>query len=279
MHKGKKLLFILHRSKFSLAFFSLFLSFILIIGTTYAWYTESDERINRIESHNQHLSAKIEENFQTVDQWSPGTTKRKEIRVKNDGEVAAIVRLSLKEYFLYFEVDTTDNHREEISRYNGNGNLTVYGQPTNAIDVSKVATWKKGNTYELSASIYYKAKEDVLERDYVHGQNRTLPLKAIELNFHPNKIFEDHSKIPPNESRYWYYEKGFFYYSEALKPGEITTNLLDSVSLSTVYGNPYKGALYKLVPKMDAHHVTHSLISDWELKPTDYVYNLYQGLL
>ena len=284
MNKGKKLLYVFHRSKGIVAFFSLLLSFVLIVGSSYAWYTAKDEKLNRMEKtdRTKKFSAILVEDFVPVDDWAPGTTRKKVVKVKNDGELPAIVRLSFHEYFLHFEVDVTDNHAGNASGINGNGNLRVYGQPTTAVEVDKLNTWEKGNTYSESASIYYKAAEKYKFNTYKYDDNTALLSGAFYLNFTPNKIFYEATKDEATSNdHYWFYEDHFFYYSEILQPGEETTDLLKSVSLSNDYPNEYKGALYKLVPRMDAHEVSNELFTTWNqnLKPGYYAYKMYEQLI
>lgn len=270
------------RSKGLFACFSLVLSLFLIVGSTYAWLTSADERVNRADANRKTLSAVIEEDFQQVFDWAPGVNKTKKIKVKNDGEVPTVVRLSLKEFFVSFEVDTTDNHRLDANpdnNVNGNANLKIYDAFTTLIDTKKTNTWAIGNSYEINANTYYQADVALTDRAYVYGGNRTLPLSAFQLNFTTNKVF-DTPAATTGKDKYWYYEKGYFYYSEVLQPGEETTNLLESISLNAGYANQYKGALYKLVPEMEAHDLTKDLINDWGIHSVnDHAYNLYKDKL
>ena len=279
MSQNKKLRHLLQtfvKSKALFACFSLFLSLLLIVGSTYAWITSSDERINQAERNSRKLSAVIEEDFTQVFHWAPGTKNEKKIRVKNDGETPAIVRVSLKEFFIAFETDKTDNH----GAGDGNGNLKVYAAPsTTSVDVKKTDTWVAGNTYEVNANTYYKANHALLDKTYQYKGTRDAPLPAFELAFQTSKVFDQSNPPPAGTSEYWYYEGGYFYYSEVMTPSQVTPNLLESVSLDPAYANQYKGALYKLVPEMDAHDVTRSLISDWGISTTGYVYQMYDNKL
>ncbi|MEO1769005.1 BsaA family SipW-dependent biofilm matrix protein [Candidatus Enterococcus ferrettii] len=278
------------RSKGLFACFSLVLSLLLVVGSTYAWITSADERVNRTDANQRKLSAMVEEDFTQVFHWSPGTSKKKEIRVTNNGEVPAIVRLSLHEFFVSFETNVADNHRENSAVEEGNGNLVVYPatsvQPNNTIKVKDTDTWKINNYYSVSANKYYKGNQVICNSlddhslAYVYNDTgRTMPLKAMELNFQTTKLFDQAKKPIAGDADYWYYEKGYFYYSEILQPNESTEDLLESVTLNPTYANQYKGALYKLVPLMDAHDITKSLISDWGITSTDFAYDMYQTKL
>lgn len=274
--KRKHLFQVFLKSKGLFACFSLLLSLLLIIGSTYAWVTAADERVNRADANHRRLSAIVEEDFSQVFHWAPGTTKEKNIRVRNTGEVPAIVRLSLKEFFVGFETDVTDNHASG----NGNGNLKVYGTPSpTTVDVKNTSTWVVGNTYGVSANTHYKANLALLDQRYRYQGNRTAPLPAIVLKFEAGKVFDQNHLPGVHDSDYWYYEDGYFYYSEILKPNAVTPNLLDSVSLSGEYANQYKGALYKLIPEMDAHDLTQLPPDDWNVTNGSRAYTMIRDLL
>ncbi|MGG5316075.1 hypothetical protein [Enterococcus sp. AZ072] len=264
------------RSKGLFAFFSLLLSLLLVTGSTYAWITSNDERVNRTEANQRKLSAKIDGNLDMVRHFAPGTKEAKEIRVTNNGEVPAIVRLSLTESFVSFETDVKDNH----SPGNGNGDLMSYGTPVlPVISLKDTSTWIVGKTYEISANKHYKANHVLKDLPYVYQGTRPEPMPAIQLNFTSGKVFDSNTQPSGTDSAYWYYENGFFYYSEVLKAGESSTSLLTSVTLNPAYLNQYKGAFYKLVPEMDAHDITRELYSDWGISSTDFAYNMYQDQL
>lgn len=261
------------RSKGLFACFSIVLSFLLIVGSTYAWITSADERINRTDANQRRVSAIVEEDFSEVFRWAPGTTKEKNIRVRNTGDMPTMVRISLKEFLVIFETVVNDNHTDR----DGNGNLKIYGTPsTTAINIQDTSTWVSGNTYGISASKYYKANSSTLRNQtYLHIGARNAELSGFELDFEAGKVFDIVNPPASGATEYWYYEGGYFYYSEVLQPEEVTPNLLDSISLSEEYANQYKGALYKLVPEMEAHDLTRELFTDWSISNTSPVYAMY----
>lgn len=274
--KLRHLLRVFYKSKGIFAFFSLLLSLLLVMGSTYAWITSNDERVNRTEANKKQLSAKIDGDLDMVSHFAPGTKEPKEIRVTNNGEVPAIVRLSLTESFVSFETDVTDNHGVG----NGNGDLTSYGTPIlPAISLNDTSTWIVGKTYEISANKHYKANHVLKDLPYIYQGTRPEPMPAIQLDFTNGKVFDSSTQPSDTDSAYWYYENGFFYYSEVLGAGESSTNLLTSVTLNAAYLNRYKGAFYKLVPEMDAHDITRELFSDWGISSTDFAYSMYQDQL
>ncbi|MBO1308553.1 hypothetical protein JZO70_20430 [Enterococcus sp. 669A] len=267
--KRRHLFRVFVKSKLLFACFSLVLSLLLVLGSTYAWVTKADERVNRSPKNKTIVSARIEEDFHTVTRWAPGTTRIKAVRVKNDGTTKAIVRLSFKEFFVGFDVDITDNHRLDDTIVNGNGNLKVHeldDATDTLIKVDDVSTWEVGNKYQEDASTFYLADTVFKNETYKYSNRPNNVLASFQLDFHPTKFFD---QLPTNETNYWFYHNGYFYYSEILEPNEVTEDLLKSVTLSPAYANEYKGALYKLVPEMDAHDISESVLTDWSIKGTD----------
>lgn len=255
-----------------LAFIALF-SFV----GTFAWFTSSDKVENKFESGK--LIAEIEEIFIPNEEWKPGERTEKEIRVKNTGDIPALVRVSLYEFILRFEVDVTD--------VTGNANLKTVNQPQNPIvDRGDVDTWKKAadgkGTYKQN-NLYYVASEAWMsnpkERKDMVDYNKkrdTAPYKYISLNF-TDKL---KTAVDVNAtSDYWLYSNGYFYYSRPLKPGESSQELLQSLTLSDAIPNKYKGSLYKMEVYMDAHDVTEPVIGTWNLKSTEPAYDLIKNQL
>lgn len=265
------------QSKALFACFSIMLSFLLVVGSTYAWITSADERVNRADSNLKRVSAIVEGDFDQVLHWAPGTTKDRAIRVRNTGDMPAFVRISLEESFAVFETVTNDNHADR----DGNGNLKIYGTPSiDTINVKDTSTWVGGNTYEVSANKYYKATNDTFaDHAYLYKGTRSDLLKGIELNFESGKVFDENNLPGSGVEKYWYYENGYFYYSKVLQPKEVTSNLLDSVSLRADYANQYKGALYKLVPEMEAHDLSQVPPSDWNIDSNGHGYTMFQEMM
>lgn len=288
--KLRHLLRVLYQSKGFIACFSIVLSLLLVVGSTYAWLTDSDQRINRAAENTGKLSAILVEDFERVYHWAPGTTKEKKVRVKNVGEMPAIVRVSFTEAFLGFDVDKTDNHRENSTLVNGNGNLKLHefdSQTDTLVDEKDLTTWEIGHVYEFDSGKYYIANAKEPEQPYQYKGTRADLLAAFQLNFQTAKVFDTPADTV-GQTDYWYYEDGYFYYSEVLQAEDdpttpqtenLTTDLLESIRLDAHYGNQYKGALYKLIPQMDAHDIGETLINDWSIQTSSHVYDMYQGKL
>lgn len=245
---------------------------------TFAWFTSSDKQVNAFEGT--HLVAQIDETFTPKIEWAPGEQATKEVRIENTGETPAIVRVSLYEFLLNFQIDTTDQ--------TGNGNLkTVKQAVTPSVDGKDTDTWTAAaqahGTYQQGDQYYVANQAWVSDPNnqtgmYEYGgtQQQTVPYKFITLNFTEQlKTTVDSSAT----TDYWLYDAGYFYYSRPLQPGERSTDLLKSVTLAETIPNAYKGALYKIKVYMDAHDVTEPILSAWNLNKESPAYTLIESQL
>lgn len=231
----------------------------LVLGSTYAWRTFSDERINRMET--KRLKIDLIGNDPFVLDWIPDSKRIKEIRVVNPSESDAIVRVSLEEFLVRFELD------DQIE-----GRLKEIQTAINPIDERDTTTWQTGRTYEKEAG-HYLLSQEALQEAYVYpGDTRNALLTPLELNFVPDKV--QMSLLPVDSEGYWFYEKGYFYYSEILKPGEMSEILVSSIQLKSP-PNALKFGLYTLHAKASGLSASkESLAALWELAPTDLAYQL-----
>ncbi len=275
--KGHHLFRIFLQSKRLWAIFSLLLSLLLIIGSTYAWITYSDERVNQTQMTTKELSLVIDETYIPDWQWYPGKVTEKKVTVRNNGQIPAVARMSLYEFLLQFEIDVRDG--EAL----GNGGLKRVKVASNQlIDSDKVSTWQVGNTYKVSNETFLVAHkvflsdtQDVLTAYKYKEASVVEGLTYLTIQFNEPAIFEATNLPETTSHHYWYYEAGYFYYSEVLQPGEQTVPLLTSISLAKTLPNEYKGSLYQLVPVMDGHDISKRLLEDWQL--TGFVASIYDG--
>jgi alternate signal-mediated exported protein len=276
MRKGRKLLKIIHQNKLLWGLFSVVLSLLLVVGSTYSWITYSDDKINRNQPNSKHFSVAIDEVFTPNLQWSPGAVTQKKLFVKNDGQMPALVRISIYEFLAHFELDMADG--------TGNGGLkTVSTSSGTDMIMDDAETWAKGRTYKLEANRYYKTAE-VYKGDkknpataYVYkGARRGDALKHLTIHFNDTDIFDQNKQPSKGKKHYWYYSDGYFYYSEVLQPKERTKDLIQQVSLDKQLPNKFKGSLYQLVPIMDAHDRTKALLDDWKISSDSYVEAMYR---
>lgn len=276
MYIIKKLLKIINKNKSFLAFFSIFLSLLLVVGSTYSWITSNDEKINQSKANDKVLSAVIDEDFTPNLKWEPGKTTKKKLLVKNDGQIPALIRISLYEYFAQFELDMID----------GKGNASpkiVANSSGSDIKMEAVSSWVKGRTYKLSSGKYYTVSE-VHKGDtqnsktaYIYNGDRTIDVfKYLALQFNDEEIYDEKNKPAKGIQNYWYYSEGYFYYSEVVQPKEKTKQLMQSITLDKKLPNKYKASLYQLIPVMDAHDITKSLMEDWKIASGSYVETMYR---
>lgn len=247
--------------------FTVAFSCVMVLGSTYAWFTSEDVVTNEFEGT--RLAAEIQENFIPNHTWSPGTDTRKEVWVKNTGDTAAFIRVSMDEFLLSFEMEIEKKNGEE-----GTGNvLTIEPKPiTTTIDANDPQTWKVNNFYhKKSSDDYYKsvstAPSDLSTtgKGYRVGvpsdmaKRKNSDLKYTTLNF--GKVLPAPSS---SDSQYWLYgNDGYFYYSERVEPAQSTTWLLASTSLSRSVPNRLKDSLYQIDIKMDAQQSIKETFSDW----------------
>lgn len=265
-------------TKWIIAVSTFLFSGLMVLGSTYAWFVSEDSELNHFVGS--RLSAEIIEEFEPNFEWQPGLATKKVIQVKNTGNIPAFVRISLYEYLLTFKIDITDQ--------TGNGNLAIASQevlPT--VDQKNTASWQPavnvGGTYlyegqhliaekaivpnVLTGTEMYKFKESAREKT---------DLRWFQLNF-PDNVYD----VAPAKGtkNYWFYQDGYFYYSELLEPNEISAPVMNSVHLSPSAPNRFKGSLYQLNPMMDAHDTTKGLLSSWNIGNSGDLYNMYHGRL
>lgn len=251
--------------------FSLVLSAVILFAGTYAWQTSADKKTNKFDGT--YLSAKITEVFSSNMIWEPGTETEKVVRVENNGEAAAFVRLSLTEYLLTFQVDTTDQ--------TGNGNLIQTDQPIEpTAELSKVDTWQKASeaggtfAYQLNAetgSQYFIANQYVQNGPYPweHSEDRPEPLPYAQIRF--GNVY---SSVQDTQTPYWLYYQGYFYYSKIVYAGGLTEPLMTGVALSNSLPNAYKGSLYSIDLQMDAIDIMAESLESWGMDKQSPVYDM-----
>lgn len=276
MKKKKHILKIINQNKPLFAIFSIIFSIIIVIGSTYSWITYSDEKINQVKTNQKQLSATINETFKPNLAWNTGETTEKILKVKNNGQIPAIVRISLFESITQFAIDMNDN--------TGNANIKIASTSSGKdMTFDDITTWKKGSTYKVANGKYYTAESVMvsetnnIDTATVYKGERKDILKYLTIQFNDKKIYDKQTNKLDKD--YWYYDKGYFYYSEVLQPNEETESLIQSVTIDGTLPNTYKGSFYQLVPAMDAHDISKSLLEDWEITSNLEVKSIYDGKL
>ncbi|MHC5229559.1 BsaA family SipW-dependent biofilm matrix protein [Enterococcus sp. LJL99] len=284
MGKRKSALRRTSKNRMHLFILSIILSLILVVGSTYSWITYSDEVINRSKTNTRKLSATINESYETNLQWTAGEISEKKLWIQNNGQTPALVRVSLYEFFVNFELEVSDGEGQ------GNGSLKIVDKANSLMTLKDVSTWEKRSHYEISskgspkkyltAAEVYKSDKTNSQTAYKYKASSTKDfLTNVTINFNENDIYHE-GKAPANNTKnYWYYSDGYFYYSEELQPNEETTLLLQSISIDGKLANKYKGSLYQLLPVMEAHDNTKSLLEDWQIVSNSDVSDIYREKL
>lgn len=256
--------------RFLLLFFTLAFSTVLVVGSTYSWFTASDTEVNHFTSG--YLSVRIQELFKEQKDWQPGLSVKKDVRVENTSNIPAIVRVSFNEHMLSFEIDTKDR--------TGNGNLRKMPANTDAkIKEDQVATWIKGDAYDYGGSKLLAKeleKNAYVWNDPTKARDKTKLLKYMNLKFGVLKNWSEVSAMTPTDAAkgFWVYENGYFYYSQFVEPGKATEILLADLELSADSPNALKATLYDLGIDLEAVSTSEGSLDTWGLLSTSEVYKL-----
>lgn len=254
-------------NRIAFVLFTISFSGLMVLGSTYAWFTSEDSATNEFEGT--RLTAEINENFIPNYQWSPGKTTRKEVWVTNTGDTAAFIRVSMDEFLISFEMEIEKTTGEE-----GTGNvLAIVPKPAKAtINRDAPDTWKTNEYYYKQASDeYYRAVSTAPKDLSTTGKGYRVGVPAdqaaraaSDLAYTNLEYGEVLASFTPSSSDYWLYgNDGYFYYSERVEPGKTTTWLLKSTSLSRSVPNRLKDSLYQIDIKMDAQQSVKGTFDDW----------------
>lgn len=256
--------------------FVMLLSILLVIQGTYAWETYSDEKENKLTKL--AFNVVLREKFTPNKTWEPGRETIKEVYVANDGNYPAFVRLSAEEFLLSFKMDI-----KGTDSLDGTGNvLEIKPKPaTTTINEEEVLTWKAEEYFDNSVGKnYYQGLESVpadlsvTGKGFIVGKDTT-ERENSDLTFMNLAFGEVIDSKPSLTSKYWKYSDGYYYYSERLEPGEVTTLFLEKTNLSSSTPNRLKDALYKIKINMDGSHSIAATLADWgHSDPSDEIYQM-----
>ena len=260
------------------------LPFVCLFSYTYAWQTSKDSVVNNflgglLEDPEVNFGVIIDELFTPTDSWVPGDAIKKEVKVKNEKEAPAIVRVSLYEYLLLFKTNPT------------NANVLTSENPV-LPEVSKTdpTTWAPaaaaGGTYSTNGKHYVTRAAQVSDIDNRQGmvdyanlatsRNTTL-VGQLALQFPDASIAT--TVQAGATSDYWLYEDGYFYFSRVLLGGETTIPMFKGLKTADTLGNKYKHGLYRMSVLMDAHEPSQDLVTDWKLSTSSKAYALLSPYL
>lgn len=271
------------RSLFLVA--ALLYAFVLVIGSTYAWTTYSDERINRTETEKVTLDLELvgEQSTMALDYQKEHV---RNLRVKNKNRTPAIVRVSLEELLLAFDIDLdegtgTGNVRSYAANDAKNGPVIKKEEPT---------SWQV-NGFLANADGTFKKAVKRSEANFLKNQTRQVPFSSIHLKM-PNVIDANPGLNGKVENKWVYQEeivdgklKGFFYYSDVLYNQQETTVLVEDVRVKavasgdTVLENQYKASLYTLNAQLEGGLANIEMLKMWNHAQNSTIAKIYQQKL
>lgn len=113
-----------------------------VLGGTLAYFTTSSNIVNKFESG--LYQNRIVEEFESPNNWVPGTTTKKEIRVENTGDVSMALRASIVESWV-------NKKGNNISLTDDNGNIAAI--------INYGSNWDRGD----DGYFYYKDGDSLKE--------------------------------------------------------------------------------------------------------------------
>lgn len=258
-------------SKKTLVHFLFVMSILLVLGSTYAWVTGKDERVNKFDSPNAKIKISIEGNTNPL-LISPGLDITRDIRIKNNSEQSIFVRVSLTEVMANLKIDTVDQTgNAHIKNFNG-----VTPKPTATVKEKDVSTWVVSDYYQADSTHLYQI-DKVLTYLYQEPQTgRHVDLSKVTIGT-PNVSTTFNS----GSTNYWLYYDNYFYYSEPLLPDKESAILIKNISVPTDFPNRLKGSLYE--HDIDAEGVLRNdtVYGAWGIPktPANPVYNMLHNRL
>lgn len=249
---------------------SVLFALVMVLGSTYAWVTLADYRVNRMSSGTLTV---LLEGRQEMDVLTPVYEAEKKLAVRNDSTTNAVVRVSLAEVLLNFEVDLADK--------TGNAHLKKLTTATpQVIDVADSRTWQVGRTYQVSAGQFLIGSERTnFSRVYLADSTHPRPEKletGVKLQF-SNRLTTTYPAPAPLVRNYWLYYDGYFYYSEILRAGKTSPILVDGVSIFPQAANELKGSFYEVTGEVEAYPASKKAITEvsgWGLSQASPVYQM-----
>lgn len=86
---------------------SMILAAMIVAGSSFAWFTSSDEVVNKLSAQNKY-AVTVTESFTPPSQWLPGQTVEKEAGAINTGNIDAFVKLTLSNQLVLTKYDAPD---------------------------------------------------------------------------------------------------------------------------------------------------------------------------
>lgn len=273
---------------------SMILAAMIVAGSSFAWFTSSDEVVNKLSAQNKY-AVTVTESFTPPEQWLPGQTVEKEAGAINTGNIDAFVKLTLSnelvlttygtpeeynaantaKYITLTEAEVTSLQAGGQLVYN-NGGLVVYQRITKYNTDGSVAEVEYAGYYDDGTNKYALAE---ITAPTGEGTDFTATLQTMNTTqtVEPTLTYDSASNkvvatygtgeetitininLANNHTDNWTNNTGTteFYYNSILAAGAATGNLVESVELdSSVTNKAFVAMDYNLSVKADSVQVT-----------------------
>jgi len=129
-HKLKNIAIRFNRQRPLILLFAIFTSAMLVVGSTYAWFTQSDHVANTLQTKTLSFQLELNEQFNSPDGVTPGQQVTKVVNITNTGDIKGFVRVMV---------------RTDITASDGSPLAAIPGV-TFTYDGLNVTDWSAGNT-------------------------------------------------------------------------------------------------------------------------------------
>jgi len=91
--KTKNIMIHFHRQRPLILMLAVLTSLVLVMGSTYSWFTQSDQVANTLQTKELSFRVELEEQFDSPGGATPGQSVTKVVSVKNTGDIAGFIRV------------------------------------------------------------------------------------------------------------------------------------------------------------------------------------------
>lgn len=256
--------------------FTIVVTFLLIISSTFAWVSWYEWKTNHLQGDPKVKTPQVKvEGVLGAQMLTHQGKITRDIKITNTGQVPVFIRVSLAETLVTFEVDTTDQ--------TGNGHLKEYGAiPAGGTELQSdvLSTWAVGNYLKpANKTNYWKS---VARDDYSYKKGEgSRPTALLPIAWYFGAV--DPSPLPA--SGYWMYQEvngvGYYYYSDIVEVGDQTTELVTDTELTAGAPNTLKGGLHQLEVSATGGEAMSGIYAEWGIPETSghIIYDRYNELL
>lgn len=254
--------------------------FCLCMGS-YSWFVAEDTVVNKFSQSDIPLKMSIIANevFLRPENWRAGQQIQKELRIGNNGDYNALIRVSLNEFLALYEIDLTTGLRT-VTGLNGRG----------IAEQSNRQTWVEDYVVPariVNAQGFYDAMLDQNGQQLYYTINRVFSTAFLSnedalRNENISRYLKIHwGNVGTTGAWDWIFDPDTkcFYYTKVLLPGQETTELFTALTAVGILPNSYKGGMYKLDVWANGVQPVAGALDFWELTPGSAVYQVLSSLL